>query len=96
MKWTVLLFAAARVRAGSPTWEVELAEPVTVADLKAALTRACPALGAVLGSARVAVDASYADDADVVPPGAEVAVIPPVSGGGSLGVGFSTRIRYFP
>ena len=81
MRLAVLLFAAARVRAGSSSIEVELAEPATVADLKRALGTTCPALVPVLASARVALAAAYADDADPIIPGVEVAIIPPVSGG---------------
>ena len=77
----VLLFAAARTSAGSSSCEVELAEAATVADLKVALAEFCPALGPILGSSRVAVDRAYADDADAIPLGAELAIIPPVSGG---------------
>lgn len=81
MRVDVLLFAAAKARAGSATHAVELAEPATVADLKAALGRSCPALAPLIPACRVAVDAAYAADADPIPPGAEVALIPPVSGG---------------
>ena len=80
----VLLFAAAKVRAGSPTTVVELAEPATVADLKSALVRSCPALAPMMDSVRVAVNSTYAEDDDPIPPGAEVAVIPPVSGGAGI------------
>jgi len=78
---TVLLFASARVQAGSPTLVVELAEPANVADLKQALVRACPKLVGLMACSRIAVDAVYADDDDPVRPDAEVALIPPVSGG---------------
>lgn len=81
MQVTVLLFAGARVLAGSATWVVELAEPATTSDLKRSLIRSCPALEGLLASARIAVNATYADDGEPIPPGAEVAVIPPVSGG---------------
>ena len=81
MRLTVLLFAAGRARAGSSSLEVELAEPATVAQLKQALVHACPALGDVVGSARIAVNAAYAEDADPITAGSEVALIPPVSGG---------------
>lgn len=84
MRVTVLLFAAARVRAGSPTWVVELAEPATVADLKAALGGSCPALVPLMESSRVAVDAAYAAEDDLISPNAEVAMIPPVSGGAGV------------
>jgi molybdopterin converting factor small subunit len=38
-------------------------------------------LGVVLPHVVFAVNAEYADDASVIPPGASVACIPPVSGG---------------
>lgn len=81
MQVIVLLFAGARVQAGSSTWVVELAEPATALDLKRALAQSCPALGSLLRSARIAVDTAYVDDEDLIPPGVEVALIPPVSGG---------------
>jgi len=84
MRVTVLLFAAARVRAGSPTWVVELAEPATVADLKAALGESCPALVPLMKSSRVAVDATYAADDHPISLTSEVAIIPPVSGGAGV------------
>jgi len=77
----VLLFASARVRAGSSTLVVELAEPANVADLKQAIAQACPALGGLMSSSRVAIDALYVDDDDPVRSTSEVALIPPVSGG---------------
>lgn len=92
MTVTVLLFAGARVRAGVSTLTVDLPEPgegagaATVADLRRALAAACPALAPLLPSCRVAVAAAYADDLDPISPGAEVALIPPVSGG-SIGSG---------
>jgi molybdopterin converting factor subunit 1 len=78
---TVRLFAAARQLAGTSDIAVALPETATVADLKRALATARPALAGLLGSARIAVNAEYAPDTLVIPPGAELAVIPPVSGG---------------
>ena len=81
MRATVLLFAGARARAGSPELTVELPEGSTVLGLKAALARACPALGPILPSTRIAIDAEYAGDDQLIPGGSELAAIPPVSGG---------------
>ncbi len=78
---TVLLFALARAKAGQPTLAVDLAEAATVADLKAAMVRACPTLDSLMPTLRIAVDSEYADDDLPIPPGAELAAIPPVSGG---------------
>ena len=75
----VLLFAGLAEVAGARALEVEPAAPVDVAAVRAAAAAACPALADA--RYRVAVDARYADDAEPVPEGAEVAFIPPVSGG---------------
>ena len=52
-----------------------------MAELRGRLAQRLPELSAALGRMTFAVDAEYAADADVLPPGAEVACIPPVSGG---------------
>lgn len=53
----------------------------TVADLRAALATACPAIAPLLARSAIALDGRYATDATAVAPAADVAVIPPVSGG---------------
>jgi molybdopterin converting factor small subunit len=79
---TVLLFALARAKAGGPTLTVELPAEPTVLDLKAALAAACPPLAPLLPTLRIAINREYAlDDRQPIPPGAELAAIPPVSGG---------------
>lgn len=78
----VRMFAAARERAGRAVVEVDLPDPARVADLRQALASAVPTLAGLLPSLRFAVDAEYADDATPIPPGADLAAIPPVSGGG--------------
>lgn len=78
----VKLFAVARQRAGRECVEVEVsAASATVADLRAAIGRCCPALAEVLPHVQVAVNSDYAADGAPVPENAEVALIPPVSGG---------------
>ena len=79
----VRLFAAARECVGSATVSIELPERSTVADLKRVLCLRFPALVAMLPSLMIAVSAEYAEDSSPIPPGAEVALIPPVSGGQS-------------
>ncbi|WP_435006885.1 MoaD/ThiS family protein [Tundrisphaera lichenicola] len=85
MQATVLLFALARERAGGTILEVDLPENGTVADLKIALARTCPALGPLLPMLRIAVNSEYAPDDLTIPPGSELAAIPPVSGGQQYG-----------
>jgi len=81
MKVHVRLFALAKQRAGRSEVVVELPEPATVADLKRSLVEALPDLAPLASSLLIAVDSEYAGDDQVVGPGSEVAVIPPVSGG---------------
>jgi MoaE-MoaD fusion protein len=77
---TVLYFAVAREAAGAES-ESLAAAPPTVAALREVLVARHPALARVLPRCRIAVGQEFARDADPVPDGAEVAVIPPVSGG---------------
>jgi sulfur-carrier protein len=77
----VKLFAAARDRAQSPEVEVHVTGPATVAAVRAALAEQYPALTPILRAALFAINADYGSDATVIPPDAEVACIPPVSGG---------------
>lgn len=81
MTLTVHLFAAARDLAGAAAVPIVLADAATVADLRAALAARVPALAALLARSAVAVDHDFADDAHVLTAAAEVAVLPPVSGG---------------
>jgi molybdopterin converting factor subunit 1 len=82
---TVRLFAVARQRAGRNLVELELPGAATVGDLKRALAEKEPELAPLLPCVRVAVGSEYAAEDLVIPAGAEVAVIPPVSGGAADG-----------
>lgn len=81
MRVRVLLFARARELAGRDVLEVEAAEGLTVAALREAIGEQVPALRTFAGRCAVAVGGAYAVEGDVVAEGAEVALIPPVSGG---------------
>lgn len=74
-------FAAARERAGVGEEELELAPGTPVSALLAAIVVRHPALERLIPHLRVAVNEEFAAPADVVPAGAEVALIPPVAGG---------------
>ena len=79
---TILLFALAKEKAGAPTLTVDLPSNPSVGDLKSALVRACPGLAPLLPTLRIAINSEYAlDDHQPIPPDAELAAIPPVSGG---------------
>jgi molybdopterin converting factor small subunit len=79
---TVRLFALARQRAGRAELVVDVPEPATVGALKRALAANVPELAPLVPQLMIAIDAEYAgDEARRIPAGAEVAAIPPVSGG---------------
>lgn len=80
MSLTLLYFAGAREAAGLARETLDVA-PGTVAELRQVLTARHPALARVLPRCRIAVDQEMASDDQAVPEDAEVAVIPPVSGG---------------
>jgi molybdopterin converting factor subunit 1 len=85
MAITVLYFAVAREAAGLDREILDpTAPPATVAALREALAARHPGLARVLPRCRIAVDQEFARDGDPIPPGAEIAVIPPVSGGSGL------------
>jgi len=77
----VRLFAVARAVAGADAIEFTLAEDATVADLRAALLARLPALAPMGSLLRFAINNNYAADQDAIPENAEIACIPPVSGG---------------
>jgi MoaE-MoaD fusion protein len=77
---TVLYFAVAREASGMESESLD-AWPSTVGEFRGALAARHPALARVLPRCRLAVNQEFAQDGDPVPDGAEVAVIPPVSGG---------------
>jgi molybdopterin converting factor subunit 1 len=82
MRVKIRLFALAKERAGQSELLLDVAEPATVAALKRALASSSAALAPLVPQLMIAIDAEYADDDQrVIPPGAEVAAIPPVSGG---------------
>ena len=81
MKVVVQLFAVARDLAGESTVELDLPAGATVRAIRAALVERVPALAGLLPQMMVAVNAEYAADTTPIPPGADVACIPPVSGG---------------
>jgi molybdopterin converting factor small subunit len=86
----VKLFAVARQRVGRSEIEVELpasatekllAAAPTIAQLRLALAEQFPELADTVARSRLAVNNEYAADSHAIPGGAEVALIPPVSGG---------------
>jgi molybdopterin converting factor subunit 1 len=81
MKVTVRLFARAKDLAGADIVAVDLPEGATVADLRRQLAILYPALARLLDRSALAVNDEFADEALSIPGTAEVALLPPVSGG---------------
>ena len=77
----VLLFARARELAGVESIDVNLPPRATVADLRASLANQCERIARLVEKSAIAVNNEYAADATLLPAGAEVALLPPVSGG---------------
>lgn len=76
----VSLFAGLAELAGCRSLEIPWPGG-SVADLRVAVAAARPALAPLLARSAVAIDDRYAGDATPVPAAADVALIPPVSGG---------------
>jgi len=81
MNVRVLFFATARETAGCASAEISLPERATVAEARGAIARRFPGLEPRLPHFRFAVDREFAVDGTALHEGAELAVIPPVSGG---------------
>ena len=81
MTVTVLFFAQARDHAGRSQSALELPDGSSVADALAALRTAHPALEALMPHLAVAVNGTLAAAGTRIPAGAELALLPPVSGG---------------
>ncbi len=81
MKLNVKLFAVAKQLVGTEQVVVELPSSATVGGLRAALCEQHPQLALVVSNSLFAVNSEFADDQTAIPCDAEVACIPPVSGG---------------
>ena len=78
---SVLYFAAARERAGLSRETLEVPAGTRVAELLGLLSARHPGLAPLLPHLRVAVNQEFSPVDAELPPGAEVALIPPVAGG---------------
>ena len=81
MRIRLRLFAVARQAAGSDTIEVDLPEGANIGRLRQALVEQVPKLSGMIDRMMFAMDAEYATDETEVRPNADIACIPPVSGG---------------
>ncbi len=81
MKIHLLAFATAADALGRESTEIEVPEGSRIGDLRGLLGGCFPALAPLWGRLAIAVDGELAGDDRVLPDGAEVALLPPVSGG---------------
>ena len=77
----VLLFARARDLIGADRIEVATPEPSTVGDLRRRLVCQFPNLAGLIEKSAFAINDEFASDTTPIPAAAEVALLPPVSGG---------------
>jgi len=77
----LLFFATLRDRAGTRSMDLEVPVEMTILQLKEKLGADHPNLKESMKSVLVTINREYAFDEAVVPPNAEVALFPPVSGG---------------
>jgi molybdopterin converting factor subunit 1 len=81
MKVQLRFFALARELAETGDAILEVPDGATVADVRLAISRRWPALTALSSQVMIAVNSQYASDSTKVAADAEIAFIPPVSGG---------------
>lgn len=81
LKINVLLLGPARMDNAADRITLALSSPATIDDVRRELATMEPRLAGLLPRCRLAVNRRFADDAQAVANGDEIAVIPPVSGG---------------
>jgi molybdopterin synthase catalytic subunit len=86
MQVRVLYFAVFRERLGRDEDALELADGARVRDALDVLASRHPAIGALRGRFRCAVNQDFVDDDQPLADGDELALIPPVAGGAGEGV----------
>lgn len=94
MRITIRLFAGARELVGSPTALLELPPGATAGDALEALVREYPALRRLASLSRLAVDGEYASAEQPLVDGAELAILPPVSGGAEPAMTVTDRFQH--
>jgi molybdopterin converting factor subunit 1 len=80
-KIKILLFATLRDYVGARTLDMDIPVGMTIAGLKAQMVKIYPKLAPVQESMMAAINREYAADEQELPPDAEIAFFPPVSGG---------------
>ena len=81
MEIQVKLFAGARELVDQECVALDLPKGATIGLLREKLTEAHPELQSLASHAMFAIEATYCNNETLVPENAEIACIPPVSGG---------------
>jgi molybdopterin converting factor subunit 1 len=79
----LLFFATLRDKAGVRETDLEFPQGTKISDIKKLVWEKYPGLKQNMDSVIVALNHEFAFDEDIVPNEAEIAIFPPVSGGGS-------------
>ncbi len=77
----ILFFAILRDQAGARSLELDVEPGIRIEELKAILAEKYPALRDSLAHCLTSIDREYCLDETPLPPSAEIAFFPPVSGG---------------
>ena len=77
----LLFFATLRDRAGTRSMELDIPLDLTVQGLKDKISEEVPNLKESMSSVLITINREYAFDEAIIPPNAELAMFPPVSGG---------------
>lgn len=77
----LLFFATLRDRAGTKSMELDIPSGLTIHELKEKISKEFPNLKDSMSSVLITINREYAFDEAVIPPSAELAMFPPVSGG---------------
>jgi len=88
----VLFFATLREKTGVREASIEFGSGANISDIKALVLEMFPNLKTNMDSIIVAMNHEFAFDENLVPDGAEIAIFPPVSGGGSEAEKYPTII----
>lgn len=81
MRVRVRLFARAKDLVAASSVTLDLPHGATVGQLRRRLAEEQPALAALLQRSALAVNDEFAEDETILAAGADVALLPPVSGG---------------
>jgi molybdopterin converting factor subunit 1 len=84
MQIRVLFFASCRDLVGSGELELTVRKGITVGEFKEQIVKTFPQMAGITPSLSTAVNMEYARDEEILNSKDEVALIPPVSGGGPV------------